>query len=209
MTLALSMQALWRGFLYATVMGLSLGLFYDAIRLVRMLLGVSYRGKFAHGPFDRLASGVRTKASAYRLRYRALRIASRVIDFFLDVFFFVLAGIAFSLFLYVVSDGVFRLLFLIGTVIGFYLYRKTVGRIVFFFLRELASVCYLLLYLAYKTVSVPIRFVVTKIFLRLFRKIYLIIQKKYAIIKIRNEKRPKKRRKTRRGSKKKEEKQIA
>ncbi len=203
------MLALWRGTLYAVVLGLSLGLFYDAIRLLRMLLGVSYRGKFAHGPFDRLASGVRTRVAAYRLRYRFLRIASRVLDFFLDVFFFALAGVAFALFLYVWADGVFRFLFLIGMLFGFYLYRKTVGRIVFFFLRELASFTYLLLYLAYKVISIPIRFVVMKIFLRLLKKIYLIIQKKYAIIKTKNEERPKKRTKKRKSSEKKEEKRIA
>ena len=203
------MLALWRGTLYAVVLGLSLGLFYDAIRLLRMLLGVSYRGKFAHGPFDRLASGVRTRVAAYRLRYRLVRIASRVLDFFLDVFFFALAGVAFALFLYVWADGVFRFLFLIGMLFGFYLYRKTVGRIVFFFLRELASFTYLLLYLAYKVISIPIRFVVMKIFLRLLKKIYLIIQKKYAIIKMKNEERPKKRTKKRKSSEKKEEKRIA
>ena len=205
MTLALSMLALWRGFLYATVLGLSLGLFYDAIRLVRMLLGVSYRGRFALGVFCRLADSVRERASALRTRYPILRAFLRVIDFLLDVLFFTFSGIALALFLYVVSDGVFRFLFLIGAVLGFYLYRKTVGRIVFFFLREIASLAYLLLRLVYKTVSVPLRFILSKIFLRLFRKIHLIIQKKYAIIKIRNEKRPKKRKKERRRSRKREE----
>lgn len=202
------MQALWRGFLYALVLGMWLGLFYDAIRLLRMMLGVVYRGRFAHGPFDKLSCKVRTKVSAYRQRHRFLRTLSRVLDFFLDVLFFVIAGIAFALFLYAVSDGVFRILFLLGAVLGFYLYRKTVGRIVFFFLRELSSLAYLLLYLVYKAISIPIRFAVKKIFLRLFRKIHLIIQKKYAIIKIRNEKRLKSREKMRLRSKKKEEKTI-
>ncbi len=58
---------------------------------------------------------------------RAVFIAGRVRLFFDDVFFCVLASMAFTVFCFNVSLGVVRLFLALGTLFGFFIYRFSLG----------------------------------------------------------------------------------
>lgn len=183
MTLNFSIHEIFSGFLYACCLGCFFGLIYDFIRLIRVLLGTIYRGRFIQGPFSRLSTPIETKVKAFREKHRAYRMFVRVLDIIFDFLYFLFCGMCYAVFLYAVNHGIFRLVFLVGTVLGFWTYRKTVGRIFFFLLRETSAICYLLLYgmisILRQVVIRPLKWIFSRIFFPIYRKILLPFRKKY------------------------------
>ncbi len=184
MTLAVSMAALFRAAMWAGVLGVMLALLYDGIRLTRMLCGVSYGSKFFHGFFCRRAQALEQRRSAFAEKHGLYRRFLSVYVALGDVLFFLFAGVVYSIFLYWANHGIFRFLFLLFTVLGFALYRKTVGRFLFFLLRELAALTALCLFFAWKLIKVPIFFVYSVVFVKVFRVFLLLLRKFCGIIRM-------------------------
>ena len=113
------------------VFGVCTGGAYDVLRIGRMLMGVRYAG----APY-RNFSAVSLPLIGRRTAMRYCRKERRALLFFPvllgDVFFFLLLGIAYPVFLYAVHSGVFRLYSLLALFFGFLLYRQSVGRAVLF-----------------------------------------------------------------------------
>jgi len=99
-------------FAYSIVLGLIFGAFYDIIRLIQLSCGiVSFLGN------DR---GMSRKPAAF------------AIFALLDTLFMLMCTAAFSVFLYAVNKGGFRIYLLCGIAAGMTVYHYTVGRIVVF-----------------------------------------------------------------------------
>ena len=119
-----SMRSLVFTSMYAVIFGAALGMFYDVFRILRIIFGVSeYGGRPPHCRLYKkgipdLFSGKRGKAF------------SSVFVCITDIFYFVLSGIAFILFLYCFNYGRFRWFILLFTVLGFRLYYLSVGKAV-------------------------------------------------------------------------------
>ena len=113
--------------------GILCGLFYDGIRIVRVLIGVSSCKNTVHVlrrfplplPYFRQIDCVQNMpARSPLLCIRHILIG--VVDVLSGVFF----GCLFSIFLAHYAFGVFRWFFLAASVFGFFLYYATVGRAV-------------------------------------------------------------------------------
>ncbi len=123
------MWHLARGCAVALVFGVGLSLFYDTICIFRILLGMQEGGCI---PSRLSACCLPGLPSDFARRPRgkiAIRLHAALL-FFFDFFFSFLAGIFFMVFIYWQNDGVFRIYYLLGAALGFFLCRRTVSRLI-------------------------------------------------------------------------------
>lgn len=186
MTLGFSLYEILYGGIYAFFLGAFLGFAYDFVRLIRVLLGTVYQGRFIKGPFSRRSVHIEARVKLFKEKHRIYRTLIKVLDIVLDFIYCLFCGISVAIFLYAVNCGVFRFLFLVGAFFGFWFYRKTIGRVFFFLLREIAAIFYLLTKMIVYTVCFlmirPIKWIFLHVFLPFYRKLLLLFRKKYVII---------------------------
>ena len=109
---------------YAWLLGIGLGILYDALRISRILLGVHYR--------PRLSKHLRSRAMPL-IKLPVHRRESRVLGlavFLEDLFFCLFAGVAMILLFYEINNGKIRYPAFLCAGCGFLLYRATVCRLV-------------------------------------------------------------------------------
>ena len=122
--MTVSQSALAWLYLYATVLGIALGGFYDLFRITRVFLGMHYS--------RRAAKRLRELQLPF-LRQRRRRGESRalgIVIFLEDLIFCMVAGISLVILFYEVNSGRFRFPALLCAGAGFLLYRGTLGRLV-------------------------------------------------------------------------------
>ncbi len=102
-------------FLYSLVLGFVLGFVYDYFRIRRLC--------FSYAKTD-------VNTADNKKKYRQL--TENVIVFFEDVLFGFICSVFVCIFLYYVNSGRFRSLAFVGMIIGFIVYRKTLGKLVIF-----------------------------------------------------------------------------
>ena len=121
--------------LMSALLGAFLGLVFDAVRFVRELVTVKAAGK-----------------------YRRLTWAfSFSLTFVSDLLFFVFCGIALSVFLFYTNDGIFRSSSAVLTVVGFCLYRATLGKIIYALLNFFEKICKKIVIFSLKAIAFPIK----------------------------------------------------
>ena len=191
MTLDFSLQEIFVGSLYAALMGACFGFLYDWVRLIRLLLGTAYRGRFMKGLFAKHSAPIEEKVKAFKEKHRWYRAFLKWLDVFLDFLYCAFCGMCYAVFLYAVNCGIFRFAFILGTFLGFFLYRKTIGRVFFFLLRELAAFFYLIFHyivvIFKKLIFRPLKWIFSRIFFPFYRKLLLLFHKKYVIMKKKKE----------------------
>ncbi len=114
---------------FALLFGAFLGVFYDAGRIFGCLLGMPCKGAKKI-----TLKGLRLPRSFKEGKEK--KIGKRVQSILLfcgDLLFMLLSGAFFCVFLYAVNDGEFRFFVLLGVLLGFILYRFTVGRVLWLF----------------------------------------------------------------------------
>ncbi len=111
--LLLGQDTLWRMLFVAALTGFGLGVVYDAISILRLVLG------------DRTISGV---------RYGDIPphdpVPVKILRFVLDAVFAILVAVAFTLLCYYTSDGQLRAPAILGSAGGFFVWRKTLSPLV-------------------------------------------------------------------------------
>ena len=132
-------------FLVSVALGVVLGLCYDALKIIRILLG------WHHG----LPAQTSTK------RHRWHDLTGKIFLFVQDLLFGVLCGIVLILILYFVNDGQVRFLAPLGLACGFFAYTFTLGKlicavseVIATFIRKIVK-C--LITAVYKMVSLPVK----------------------------------------------------
>ena len=124
-----------RNFGYSVILGLIFGGFYDIIRIIQLSCGiVSFFGKergMKHGPVPFAIFSI------------------------LDICYFLIGTVSFSVFLYAVNNGGFRSYLLAGVFIGMTVYHYIAGRIVMLFSETIVR--FIRLILTFVLVK-PIRF---------------------------------------------------
>jgi len=125
-----------KNFGYSVILGLIFGGIYDIIRIIQLSCGiVSFFGK------DRGMKRGFVPFTVFAI---------------LDICFFLIGTVSFSVFLYAVNNGGFRSYLLAGVLIGMTVYHYTVGRIVMLFSESIVRFIRLVL----NTVLVkPVRFI--------------------------------------------------
>ena len=186
MTLHLSFYEIIWGTAAAILLGAFFGIVYDIIRLIRILLGTRCCGVFISGFLTKKSKMIANKVQEFRINHVFFRVLLKYFDAVLDFFFFIFCAVCYSIFLYASNHGIFRFVFLFGCIGGFILYRKTLGRIVFYFLREIAAFLYLKFFFCFKIfaffVFKPTKWIVFHVFLAFYRKMLLLFRKKHDII---------------------------
>ncbi len=148
----ISQTALMLLYFYSFLLGLFLGAVYDCFRITRIFFGVHY-----------------SRSTAKRLRMRALPLLKPqkerhstkglgILMFFEDLLFSLLAGSSLVILLYERNNGKFRFLVVVFLLLGFVIYRETLGRIVMLFSEGIAFFCETALRYLFFFVGLPIRF---------------------------------------------------
>lgn len=163
----ISQTALMLLYFYAFLLGLFLGAVYDCFRITRIFFGVHY-----------------SRNTAKRLRARTLPLLKPkkernntkglgILMFFEDLLFSLLAGSALVILLYEQNNGKFRFLVVVFLLLGFWIYRETLGRIVMLFSEGIAFCVETTLRYLFFFLGLPVRFCcnqVSCIVAKLYRK---------------------------------------
>ena len=128
----ISQSALAWLYLYALLLGMALGAFYDVFRITRVFLGVHYSRRAA-----RRLQELRLPFLKPHQKHKESRALGFVI-FLEDLVFCMLAGISLILLFYEANNGKFRFPVLLCAGAGFLLYRGTLGRFVMLFSEVIA-----------------------------------------------------------------------
>ena len=125
-----SMPALAAMTLYAFFLGIAFGVLYDAFRISRVFLGVSYGGKSASYLYEKEYPLIgKLKKGQGKLKKGFLITAV----IFGDIIYFTVCGLIFSVFIYYTNDGIFRFGALVAVFCGFFAYYMAFGRLVIAF----------------------------------------------------------------------------
>ena len=119
----ISMSALLLTSARAVILGLALGVLYDAVRIVKCLLCVVKYGstrRFAR-VYDKGVYDIFPKKNS--------GVASYVLTAIFDILFSLAVTISFVLFLYAFNHGIFRWFILLSCIAGFAAYHVTLGRL--------------------------------------------------------------------------------
>lgn len=117
----LSQTLLLKWLIYSILWGMLLGLFYELIRVIKMICGVRYNSA------DSTDQGISRKMLIY------------AVTFVLDIAFWLVAGILSILLIYQMGSGVFRGMTYLGLAGGFCIYYFTLGRFLLFWNEKIVA----------------------------------------------------------------------
>ena len=171
----ISQSALARLWLYAFLLGVGLGAVYDAFRIFRVFLGVSYSKRFS----ERLNS-VRLPLLPPKAHARPWRILPLVV-LVQDVLFGIITGVCVAILFYWFNNGIFRTPAILCTAIGFFVYRLTLGRLVMLFSQVIAALIEWFFRYLFFFVTLPFRFLFKRgcrMVSSVYRRVRLACQRK-------------------------------
>ena len=152
MAMEISQSALARLWLYAFLLGVGLGAVYDALRILRVFLGVSYSNRFSQQLKD-----VHLPLLPPRRATRPSRWLPVVI-FVQDVLFGVVGGVGIVILFYWFNNGKIRIPAILCALAGMLVYRVTLGRIVMLFSEVIAAITEWVFRYLFFFVTLPFRF---------------------------------------------------
>ena len=134
----LSQTRIFELLLKAFLLGVALGFFYDAIRLLRMIFGVRYFGE--------------KRASS-----RVQAVIEYAVVFLTDIIFWLVLGISSILLFYNVSGGVFRFSVYPAMLFGLFLYYISLGKLVLKLSAAVVDLLFKICRAILKLVALPVR----------------------------------------------------
>lgn len=154
----ISQTALALLYFYAFLLGLFLGAVYDCFRITRVFFGVHYSRKTAKRLRTLQLPLLKPKKERHSIKGLGLLM------FFEDLLFSLLAGSSLIILLYEFNNGKFRFLVVVFLLVGFVIYRETMGRAVMLFSEAIAFALETALRYAFFFISLPIRLLYGQIF---------------------------------------------
>ena len=165
----LSQKTIFELLLKAFLLGAALGLFYDFLRLVKMLCGVRYdaeslvlKGKNKRaGAKSNAAKIWREKTRAANEKAKGFQVKAvflYAVTFVFDLIFWLVFGISSVLLLYNVSGGVFRASIYPAMLFGLFLYYISIGRLMLTLSSRIVILLCKIFRLALRIVAVPLSF---------------------------------------------------
>lgn len=156
--MTLSMAALAYMTFYAFILGLFFGLFYDIIRIVRIMCGV------------RIGNITKGAEHLYSLKYPLIGTITRKegkikkgfgfsVIFFTDIFFCISTALMFCVFTYYTNNGTFRFAAFAAVCGGFYLEHITAGRIIMSFSEIIDAALKIFIKISIFTIAIPFKIV--------------------------------------------------
>ena len=126
--------------LYSFLLGIFLGVVYDWFRIRRHLFSIGYA----------------KKNDNYKVKTKRMRLIEDVIIFFEDVLYGIICSVVVCIFLFYINHGRFRVIAIFGACVGFWVYYKTVGRLVLFCSEKIVRFIRFLIRKTIKLTIVPI-----------------------------------------------------
>lgn len=153
----ISMSGLWQMTVFAFFLGIGLGALYDVFRITRVMAGVEYSG-----------IGKKSTDKLYSIKYPLIgklskkegSVRGKFLDLFVcigDVFFCIIFGAVFCIFLYYSNDGIFRWQAMAAVFSGFFLYYKTVGALVIYFAEIICIFLKIIVKILLYTIAFPFK----------------------------------------------------
>ncbi len=172
---------------YSFLFGIFMGAFYDTTRVVRVFFGARYGGIGA----EKISSW-RLPLSGKKVPFSSKgRAVSWVVIFLGDVLCFLLCGIGVVVLNYSYNYGEFRAFTVMGAMIGFLLYRCSLGRLTIMFLEPIAMMLNFVFFAIFDFFVYPFYIIGKKVieFLqkRLFLCTFTLEKKKERVYNIREE----------------------
>ncbi len=152
-----SMTMLLRASLYAVILGILFGAAYDVIRISRVFLGVSTYGEKAR--FNRIYNNTFKDM----LDFKRISILDGVFVFTGDLIYSLFVTVSFVLFLFAFNYGIFRWFILVCSVLGFFAYYFTVGKLIIYFSKELSDLIKLIVNLIIFVVLQPLKLIIVSL----------------------------------------------
>ncbi len=172
----ISQRLLGMLFVWATVLGFSLGGVYDVLRITRILCGVHYVKRFS-GKEKHSAEAQAPPNAPPTWRRRIFHVQQKLLIFVGDVLFGVVCGIALILLLYYANDGQFRSLAVFGMACGFFFYYHTLGRLVMLFSEAIVLAVRRLVRWTVRLVLLPLRAFSRLLYRTVGRRIALLVKR--------------------------------
>lgn len=113
--------------LNSVLLGLGLGAFYDLIRIVRVLLGVSYVNKFNLRLKNIRLPLIKNPLNSDR---KKKKIAEGIMIFITDIVYFFVATLVMTIYTYHINFGIVRWYIFAGAIVGVLFYYVTLGKLV-------------------------------------------------------------------------------
>jgi len=156
--------------LKALVLGVLMGIVYDCFRVMRISRAseITVSGGF----FDAIKPKKPLLKSKNGAKV-AVKAANDALVFIEDLLFFIVVGASEILFFLGENDGEIRIYCIVFTIFGFFLYIKTLGRIVIYFSAKIIFFVRCLLYWLIYIIIVPVRYILA-VFFKLWRAIYAV-----------------------------------
>ncbi|MEE0970514.1 MAG: spore cortex biosynthesis protein YabQ [Clostridia bacterium] len=165
-----SMIVLGKMTLWAFFLGIAFGIFYDVIRITRVMLGVTYGT--AKGSAEFLYS--RTYPLIGQIIRKESKAKEKLLTFIVaagDVIFCTVMGASFCIFLYYTNDGIFRWQAVAATAIGFFVYYKTIGAIILYFAEIISIFLKILTKILLYAIAFPFR-IMYNIVIRMLKAVF-------------------------------------
>lgn len=166
--IGVSMTELARMIALAFVFGAVMGAVYDVFRITRVLIGVSYGGRSADHLYQieyPLIGKLKKKDNGIKRGFTDIIIGIG------DIIFCLLAGSAFSVFIYYTNDGIFRFHAFFASFLGFVVYYKTLGALIISFAEIIAIFLKIIIKILLYAIAFPFR-IMYNIFIKLLRKVF-------------------------------------
>ena len=143
----------WTLILKFLIPGIFLGAVYDIFRLLRIARSEStYSARKA----IRNRFFPRTKAHG---KISRLRISDAAIVFIEDIVFFLIVAVTEILAVYYINEGEIRIYCLLVSVLGFFAYQKTLGRVIVFFSKKILYLIRKIVYCIVCAILIPAFFI--------------------------------------------------
>ncbi len=162
----ISMSSLLYSFFWSIALGTFLGAVYDAVRIGRIFLGVSY-SRAAGVQLSGIKLPIISKFKKENKR-KGKGIPSLALDILVfagDLLFCIFAALVLVIFIYHSNDGRARWMVFFGTAAGFAVYYFTLGKIVMFFssyivfvIRSVLSYLFFIAWLPIKAITSLVRY---------------------------------------------------
>lgn len=113
--------------LFSVVLGAFCGILYDLVKIFRKILVPEYNKKLINKQSKKQYKGISNPI--FKRKSKKYKIYSYIITMLFDIFYFIILTPAFCIFTYIMNNGIVRWYIFVFSLIGFVLYKVSIGRI--------------------------------------------------------------------------------
>lgn len=113
--------------IFSVVLGAFCGILYDLVKIFRKILVKEYNKKLINKQSKKQYKGISNPI--FKRKSKKYKIYSYIITMLFDIFYFIILTPVFCIFTYIMNNGIVRWYIFVFSLIGFVLYKVSIGRI--------------------------------------------------------------------------------